>query len=73
MSYLTVKQKSIAKLKIQESELLESIQSLKTRLLKCDLDTHNIMMLEQHLKTLEDAMRDYYALEYFQIKKVGNS
>jgi hypothetical protein len=63
----------MSKLKIQESELLESIQSLKTRILKCDLELDNKMILEKQLQTLEDAMKDFYALEYFQIKKIGNS
>jgi len=63
----------VNKLKIQESEILESIQSLKQRILKSDITPMGKLGIEKELKGIEDAIRNYYVLEYIKIKKVGNN
>lgn len=73
MSYLLVKEKNMSKLKIQESEILESMHSLRTKIFKSDLGNQNKMVIDKSMQILEDSIRDYFALEFYNTKKVGNS
>lgn len=68
-----MKQKNVERLKIQESEILESLQALRTKIYKCDLDINDKDIMDGIITSLEETLHDYYATEYFKIKKIGNS
>jgi len=70
-SYLTIRQKSTEKLKIQESEVMGVIQTLKIKILKSDLGLEQRSLIERQLSEIESQIKDYFAIECFNVKKIG--
>ena len=71
MSYLLTKQKSVDKLKIQESEILLILYELRTRVLKSDLDTKYKEPIAKQLDDSAEVIKDQFAMEYYKLKNVG--